>query len=322
MPPILVRTQPLGVGFGLLLAVLGGGCSSADADADAELVSQARFPERYANVWCQSVAACCATAEITYDPSTCQAQARDLARAMLANRVAGETTYSAAAGTLCLERLERALKSCEIEEASSACSLIFVGRSPDGTPCANGSACASGYCALGEAALSGICAEASYRPPSHGKAGEPCVGSCGVPGSFQCPTSLLPSSEGTTSYCYAEDGLYCRFDSDSIAALSCQPYAAVGEACDAELSCVPGAFCADGSCVAQQSSGPCRDTPELCEAHSYCDTKEQCQAKKPNGAACRSGEECTSNSCSSNEQPEGVCDSGNTLTARACSGAL
>jgi hypothetical protein len=201
--------------------------------------------------------------------------------------------------------------------------LIFVGPSAEGTACSNGSECASGYCALGEVALSGVCTEASYRVPSHGKLGEPCVGSCGAPGSFQCPTSILPSSEGTTTYCYAEDGLYCRFDPDSLDALSCQPYADIGSACTGgDSRCSPGSFCVAGSCIAQQASGPCLDGPELCNAQSFCDTNQQCQAKKPNAAACLSGEECTSNSCGSDGQSEGVCDSGNTLLAHACSGLL
>jgi len=319
MPPMSVRSKPLGAGFGVLLAALGG-CSSSDAND--ELLSQAQFPERFANVWCQTVAPCCAPAQVAYELPTCLSQARNFMASMVAGRVGGDTTYSAAAANLCLGRLQRALKSCEIEEASTACALIFVGPAPEGAPCVNGSACASGYCALG-AASSGVCAEANYRPPNHGKAGEPCVGSCGVPGSFQCPTSLLPSSEGTTSYCYAEDGLYCDFDSDLLDALSCQPYAAVGAPCqDGVTNCIPGAFCAGGACVAQQSSGPCQDTPDLCDAQSYCDALQRCEATKPNGAACSSGKECSSSSCSSDGETPGVCDSGSTLTARACSGAL
>lgn len=326
-PPTLARTKPLAVCFGLLQVTLAMlvtsavGCSSSDSNADAgvDLVSQARFPERFASVWCQSVEPCCASEPIAYDPATCQSQAQDYAANLLAQRVTGDTTYSAAAGSACLSRLERALKACEIEDASTACALIFVGSSPEGAPCANGSVCASGYCALGEAALSGVCAAANYRAPSHGKRGDPCVGSCGVPGSFQCPSSLLPNSEGTTTYCYAEDNLYCTFDSDSFDTLSCQPYAAIGAAC-AGVSCIPGTFCDAGTCVAQEASGLCADTPDRCAVQSYCDTAQQCQPKRPNGAGCLSGEECSSSSCSSDGQAEGVCDSGSALIARACSG--
>jgi len=318
MPPMLARSKPLAVRFGFLLAalslpMLAGGCSSSDTDA--ELVSQARFPERFADVWCRSIAPCCASAQTAYDSATCLSQAEGFASSMLANRVVGDTTYSAVAGTSCLGRLERALKNCEIEEASTACSLIFVGPAPEGTPCANGSVCASGYCALGEAALSGVCAAANYRAPIHGKTGDPCVGSCGVPGSFQCPTSLLPNAEGTTTYCYAEDGLYCTFDSELLEALTCRPYAVVGEPCD-EVTCIPGAFCAAGICLAQRASGSCAHTPDVCQPHSYCDTTQQCQPKGSNGSACVTGEECTSSSCSA----AGTCDSGNELVARACSG--
>ena len=318
MTPIPVRSQPLRVGFGVLLT-LGGACSSSETDG--ERVSQARFPSLFAQVWCQSLEPCCAPPEVAYDPATCRAQAQDFARTLLETGVRGDVTYSEASGAQCLARLERALRDCEVEEASSACASIFVGPALAGTPCSNGSACASGYCALAATALSGVCAEANYRTASHGEPGEPCVGSCGVPGSFRCPTSLLPSSEGTTTYCYAEDGLYCSFDSDLLDALSCQPYVAVGAPCsDAELRCTPGSYCAAGTCSAQRASGPCEDAPEHCDAQSFCDTSQQCTAKKPNGAACSSGEECTSNSCSSNGQSEGVCDSGNTLLARACAG--
>jgi|GEM_PF-1089416 len=323
MPPTPARPKPLSAGWGVILAALSHACASSVAGADGDLVSQARFPERFAQIWCQSVAPCCSPGEVTYDPATCRARAQDFARALLERRVSSEVAYSEASGTHCLARLEHALESCEVEEASSACDLIFVGPSAEGTACSNGSECASGYCALGEVALSGVCTEASYRVPSHGKLGEPCVGSCGAPGSFQCPTSILPSSEGTTTYCYAEDGLYCRFDPDSLDALSCQPYADIGAACTGgDSRCSPGSFCVAGSCIAQQATGPCLDAPELCNAQSFCDTNQQCQAKKPNAAACLSGEECTSNSCGSDGQSEGVCDSGNTLLAHACSGLL
>jgi len=320
---MLVRWKPLAAGFGAVLGALGGACSnsSLDPDSDAELVAQPEFAARFASVWCETVAPCCSREQVAYDRATCQTQARDSMATTLEVRLGGDTKYSASAGTLCLDRLRRALQSCELEEASSACSLIFVGPSPAGTPCKNGSACQSGYCALGEAGLSGVCAEASYHSPSHGQAGEPCLGSCGVPGSFECPTLLLPSSEGTTTYCYAEDGLYCSFDSDLLDALSCQRYAAIGAGC-AEVSCTPGSFCADGTCVAQRASGSCADAPERCVAHSYCDENLQCQAKKANGDPCGSGQECTSNSCSSDGQAEGVCDSGNELLAQACAGVL
>ena len=319
---MLIRwTTPLALGFGALLAALGAGCSSSNGDP--ELVSQADFPEHFADVWCRAVAPCCTTAQILYDSAACQAQARAFASELLASRVDGDTAYSPNAGTQCLARLAHALAGCEIEDASVACSLIFVGSAAEGVPCANSSQCASGYCALGETGLSGVCAVASYRSPKHGKLGEPCVGSCGVPGSFECPDSLLPDSEGTSSYCYAEDGLFCTFDSSSLDTLTCQPYVAIAGACnEAELRCVPGAFCADGTCVAQRASGPCQDTPEQCDAGSYCDAARQCRAKKANGTACASGEECGSSSCSSDGQSTGVCDSGNTLLAQACSGAL
>ena len=312
------------MGFGALLAALGGGCSSSTAGADDGPVSQAQFAERFASVWCESVAPCCASRQIAVDSAACQAQARDYASAMLATRVTGDTRYGPAAASACLERLQRALERCELEDASSACSLIFVGPQDDGTPCANGSDCASGYCALGEASLSGVCAAQIYESPRHGTRGEPCVGSCGVPGSFQCPTSLLPSSEGTTTYCYAQDGLYCSFDSDALDALSCQPYADVGAPCEgANVRCRPGSFCSAGSCLAQQAAGSCADTPELCDAHSYCDATRQCRPKRADGAACRSGEECLSSSCDADADADadGICNSGNALLPRACSGA-
>lgn len=321
MSPTLARSQALAVGWGVLLATLGGACSSSDADV--ERVSQARFAEEFAHAWCRSVAPCCAAEQLVYDAATCESGARAFAATMLANRVRGDTTYSPAAATDCLTRLERTLQRCEIEEASTACALIFVGPSPNGTPCTDGSACASGYCAVGEAVFSGVCAEAKYQSPIHGQAGEPCVGSCGVPGSFECPASLLPNSEGTITYCYADDGLYCGFDSDALDALGCQPYSAIGAPCDGtDQRCLPGAFCTDGICVAQQASGPCQDTPEQCTVQSYCGANQQCQPKLANGAECMSGDECTSNSCTSDGRASGVCDSGNTLMSQACAGAL
>lgn len=312
------RRRPFALSLAALLAVHGG-CS--DSDAENAAVSEAAFPERFAAVWCETVAACCNAARIGYESNTCRVAARDFASNLLDRRAGSDATYSPSAGAKCLERLALALKSCKIEEAGSACTMLLVGSSTAGTPCANGSECASGYCALGEAGLSGVCAEPEYRAPSHGKVGDLCVGSCGVPGSFECPTSLLPNSLGTTSYCYAEDGVYCTFDPDLLDALTCQRYAAIGDACGAgDLRCVPGAFCADGACAAQQASGSCSETPERCAVQSFCASSQECLAKKPLGSACNGGEECLSDSCSSDGNAEGECDLGNLLLARACEG--
>jgi len=315
----IARWKSVALRLAALLATHTG-CSASEADG--ERISEAQFPERFANVWCETVAACCNTAQVGYDSATCHAGARDFAANLLAVRASGEATYSPSAGKQCLDHLGHALNGCKIEDAGNACTMIFIGSSPEGTPCANGSECTSGYCALGEAGLSGVCAALDYRAPSHGKVGDPCVGSCGVPGSFECPTSLLPNALGATNYCYAEDGVYCTFDPELLDALSCQPYAAIGNACGAnDVRCIPGAFCADGVCVAQTATGSCSDTPDQCAVQSFCDSSEHCLAKKPISSACFFGEECASNSCSSDGNSEGACDLGSTLLARACAGA-
>jgi hypothetical protein len=317
-PSPITRSKLLELTCAALLAILIGACAS---DTESEPVSEGDFPERFASVWCETVAPCCSTAQISYDSPTCRVRARDFAENLLGARAGGEATYSPSAGTLCLDRAASALHRCAVEDAGNACTMIFIGRSPDGTPCANGSECTSGYCALGEAGLSGVCAELDYRAPSHGKVGDACVGSCGVPGSFECPTSLLPNALGATSYCYAEDGLYCTFDPDSSDALSCQPYAALGDVCGAnDARCVPGAFCANGLCAAQRATGSCTDSSDQCSVQSYCDANQQCLAKKPLNGACLFGEECSSNSCNSDGAAAGVCDLGNVLLARACEG--
>ena len=137
MPPTRLFAKPLGLNWslclGLLWAALGGACSTANAPG--ERVSEAQFPERFAQVWCQSVAPCCAHRVVGYDAALCQSQARDSAQGLLANRQGSESEYSVDAGTLCLDRLAQALGSCELEEASAACGMLFVGSSPDGTPC-------------------------------------------------------------------------------------------------------------------------------------------------------------------------------------------
>lgn len=315
----IARWQLLGLSFAASLATQTG-CSGSNAET--ERVSQAQFPDRFANIWCETVAACCSVAQISYDSATCRVGARSFAANLLERSAGREATYSPDAGTQCLDRLSRALSGCQIEDAGNACTMIFIGSSPEGTPCANGSECASGYCALGEAGLSGVCAELDYRAPRHGKVGEPCVGSCGVPGSFECPSSLLPNAQGTSSYCYAENGVYCTFDPELLDVLSCQPYAAIGDSCGAnDVRCIPGAFCADGVCAAQRATGSCRDTPDQCAVASFCDSSQQCLAKRPLRETCFFGEECASDSCSSDGEAEGVCDLGSTLLARACEGA-
>jgi hypothetical protein len=314
----IARWEQLAAGLALLAAQTG--CSGSDRES--EPVSQAQFPDQFANVWCEAIAGCCSAAQVGYDSATCRVGARNFAANLLERSAGRDATYSPTAGRQCLDRLAHALSSCKLEDAGNACSMIFSGSSREGTPCANGSECTSGYCALGEAGLSGVCAELDYRAPSHGKAGDPCVGSCGVPGSFECPTSLLPNALGTTSYCYAEDGVYCTFDPELLDTLSCQPYAAIGNACGAnDVRCIPGAFCADAVCVEQTAAGSCSDTPDQCAIQSFCDSSQECRAKKPISGACFYGEECVSNSCSSADgEAEGVCDLGSALLARACEG--
>ena len=302
--------------LGFVLTTLFSACSS-DTAAEGR-VTQAHYPDAFAEAWCGAIAPCCEQGGAAYDPAQCRAKASEAARATLAVRLGPSTAFDEGLAASCLRRLRLRLAQCRIEDASSACQLIFTGSAPLGAPCVNGSACSSGYCALGEA-LSGVCSEAREEAPRHGQQGDACVGSCGVPGSFECPDSGLPSATGPATYCYAAEGLYCAFDPDAIESLTCQPYAALGASCEL-ATCTPGAFCDQGSCAAQQDSGPCGDTPEICSVFHYCDPDGQCQPQKPNASPCVSGEECLSSSCGSAGRARGSCDGGSNLTAQACAG--
>lgn len=307
-------TRASRAGFCFVIA-LGYGCSSAEEPA----VSRAQFPEAFAEAWCKGVAPCCASERAAYDEASCRAQAREAAAQNLTLRSGADTNYSMRLGTNCLASLEQSLHDCRIEEASVACDLIFTGPLPLGAPCANGSACSTGYCALSEVS-SGVCKEAVYVAPVHGKVGAPCVGSCGGPSLFDCPVRLLPSSEGRAVYCYASEGLYCAFDSEAIDALSCQPYAGLDADCR-QVTCAPGSFCKENLCTSQTKDGRCDDAAEACNVQSYCGPSGNCLSKKPNGERCSLGDECISSSCSAGPgDAEGSCDSGSLLLARACSG--
>jgi hypothetical protein len=83
--------------------------------------------------------------------------------------------------------------------------------------------------------------------------------------------------------------------------------------------CATGAFCENGTCVPQRTTGPC--DYKTCAAGSYCPTdgtpNPMCTPAKPNGLACTGDRECTSGRCESS-----VCSPDVPASANACRGIL
>lgn len=243
----------------LLTALVAGGCSSAEPEAERN------YAARLADVLCEAHARCCTGA-----PDCRQRMRVDMYEP-------GKVSFDPAAAAKCLDQLKAAYDDCVLEAAeiagvSTSCAAALTGRRPSDEPCKTTAECASisvipvDCLRNGDPApnYAGQCTttlseDASLRK----KLDETCRYSCDdrageVAPWVPCENVGGGSGSGT---CFAADGLRCAGD---LAAPTCQPLPAVGEACT--LACQAGSYCDTDTHLCRQKL----ERGALCSSHAAC----------------------------------------------------
>ncbi len=306
------------LGLGCAIGLLGFGCSSSDnGSAATASVPLDQLPQRFSSALCDALEPCCKTDQIAYSSSKCKQEAtREFTDLVTSNTAIGAAYDPSAAGE-CLNSMLASLKSCVAigdGPTSPACQRLFFASFPKGAYCLSDEECASHNCEFGGVELSGrgLCSAFSASSDAPAQLDEPCDGEC-FAGNDSCPYSV----DGVGAYCHASDGLFCATDSQTCIALP-----AIGDDCSS-LPCVTGAYCnADGVCKPRHASGPCIDNiDQACSSDSYCNAPGitaagECVAKKPDGYACTTNEECKNDKCNL----QMICGPGDAATRVTCSG--
>ncbi len=129
---------------------------------------------------------------------------------------------------------------------------------------------------------------------THASAGSACSGS--VEGSITWMDGTPAGAEAP--FCYRSDGVFCDQG-------SCATIAAIDGACTTDRGCVDAAYCGGSVCKATLPAGSsCSDTSSACDDASYCEfTDQTCHARRAEGEACDSSQQCLTSYCGS----EGTC---------------
>jgi hypothetical protein len=130
----------------------------------------------------------------------------------------------------------------------------------NGSPCASGAACGSGYC------VSGVCCDST------------CTGGCAACTTQGTCAPLAAGQEGPT----------------------CAPYRCAGTlscptGCSSDQACVQGTYCSDGRCVPQSDGADACDASDQCASGSC--TNGVCLGTASEGASCGTGGDCASTFC-------------------------
>jgi hypothetical protein len=193
-------------------------------------------------------------------------------------------------------------------------------------PCDQSSACCTGTCNPGAAPapLTPLAVGATCPPGTGGF--DACVDGSYCDPSTQICTALKPVGASCSSASECGDGLNCSFNTGPGV---CATVPHLGENCATTFTCSDeGAYCDQGteSCTAVKLVGGscatggcssllfCEPQSQLCitypavgescslagrcnDAGAYCNNSEICAMPEPNGQACESGTDCTSQYC-------------------------
>jgi hypothetical protein len=295
----------------------GGTGSGGTSSGPGTPVAAAALGSTLANAYCPSIAACCASAGIAQDPSSCTTTLRTQLDAQISLQLGNpKIAYDAAAAGRCVEAYRAAASACTdraLSDQVHRLCQVFSGTVPPGGACATSKECtspATGYASC-DTAVCVVHPDDFNSNSVHAKAGEPCSSTCsGDAHSSACSGTASTSSTASAS-CWLEDGLYCAADN------TCQATPKIGQPCADLNYCEAAGHCESGTCVADTATGACTST-DGCIATAYCDSSSSpahCAPRKANLEACNNDEECLGGQC---EQDH--CRNWSVATPASCAG--
>ena len=283
-----------------------GACSArAPAEAQDQPVTEASYPERFAQAWCATLGACCEAASVTFTDDRCEERVETHLRFEATSNARFALAFDAANAERCITGVTALGATCDdiITEELESCLWVYVGTLAAGEPCNLGEECAGFETGLAECNDdSGPALCAARQPQRRAALGEECAQTC----SGAVCNDRVGTSAGA---CLVDDGLYCDVDAGV-----CTAPPGVGEVC--HDFCANGAYCSDFTCVAQIASGSCAESGDVCLPEAYCETAtKQCLPKGEDGTACEYGSSCLSGHCN-----DGICGPDTIVSQGACAG--
>ncbi len=280
--------------IGWLLVSLGCACFVGCKADEADAISRADLPARYADLLCNSLGPCCQQGGFVFNAASCKTDVSAEVEHDLSELDSSEVSYDAQAAGDCLAAFTLECgRSTKDEDDIPACSRIFQGKLAIGQACDSDTECKGSIDdSVGceeDANFNRVCTAISRTDLTHAKAGEACGRTCEAPGSCsdsRSPGTTVPSAP--TAACYRSDKLYCG------GAGICKPLAGIGQACEGYDSCGGAAFCnsqgvvSGGICVAPRPDGePCQNYDE-CQ-NGYCKETGVCGKRTVDAERCSVG---------------------------------
>lgn len=296
------RNHPLLSSLFVVVASLTVGCGARVVDEEETLtpVPEEAYCLSSAKAECAQLAVCCDAVGLGGTVAACEAKKASACEASRKERAALGRVYDPRAAALCLAA-HRSEAKCgaypapyQVTDAAwagmTACSQVWLGRTPQGGTCSD-----DADCAPAGSALPVIC-----RSPKDG-----------APKTCQVYRRLREGDDCSVSWALADCGydLTCQWTEAGTA--RCVRRAARGQACSTTTfgSCADGLTCdpVTGTCADPRPVGaPC--APRLlrstsfpdwaCAAGAICDDfTHVCTAPSPTGAPCRPGGKATKDMC-------------------------
>lgn len=232
---------------------------------------------------CEALTPCCSGSGFNGVDSTC---------GVAFERMGFPEQIDGAAADDCIKRVtELATKQCSLHpaEVKALCTAAFGGPKPTGEECADNGDCQSGVCYPGNAQSSFVTGPSICREVVAPTPGAPCVPKSGS--GFWAPKSAKVAE------CTKDPTLFC----DQSTA-TCVARLDAGVACDRHTLCKASLGCR-GTCQPAKTGDPCKFDLE-CQEKDRCE-QGKCVAKKVQGEACTSSDQCAGSWCA---KATGKCD--------------
>lgn len=276
------------IGIVLACAQLTGCGKSAGTAAPAPVLRD-DLPTVLAKAACDALGDCCEQVGVTFDAAACRSAGSARLQQELDQQYSGpNVSYDPQAAADCIAEISAAT-FCGAADPNTpgfnACRSAFVGSLPPGAACSGAAECARP--AQGQAdcdlARGGVCVQQTTAAASpHGKAGDPCAGTCI---GHNCATLIVPEpSQGSapTPWCYRDEGLGCSMQ-------VCVPLPAKGAPCPG-VPCQAGLYCdaAAGVCLDAKANGEHCNSPYECQS-GFCVGGGTCAASPVTDQTCTIG---------------------------------